>query len=150
MWGLILTNAPLFKQKVDLLAPLQIAVNDIENDGDDENTTDRYADALHFCIGMDALVRLIDPKYYSNSQDEMLHVLDSMPALLWGAVWNKRRMQWRPSFFREKRRWRNFLQCCIQSLPFFVIFEWILVLQSCDREWHKNQSKSNGSNQAKV
>lgn len=71
-WGLLLTDAPLFAQKVDLLAPLQIV-------GSDSDDNDRSSDTLHFCIGTDTLVRLIDPKYYSNSQEEMLRVLDSMP-----------------------------------------------------------------------
>ncbi len=62
-WGILLTNAPLFKQKVDLLAPLQI------------NSPDS---TLHFSIGTDTLVRLIDPKYYNNSEDEMLRTLMDM------------------------------------------------------------------------
>lgn len=62
-WGILLTNAPLFKQKVELLAPLQIG-----------NTS-----LLHFSIGTDTLVRLIEPKYYNDSEDEMLRVLTGMP-----------------------------------------------------------------------
>jgi len=65
-WGLLLTNAPLFKQKVDLLAPLQRIGDDVDS-------------ALYFCIGTDTLVRLIDPKYYNNSREEMLQVLGDMP-----------------------------------------------------------------------
>lgn len=65
-WGLLLTNAPLFKQKVDLLAPLQ------RSEVDDDS-------ALYFCIGTDTLVRLIDPKYYNKSREEMLQVLGDMP-----------------------------------------------------------------------
>lgn len=61
-WGILLTDAPLFKQKVDLLSPLQVG---------EEST-------LHFSIGTDTLVRLIDPKYYNNSPDEMLRILDKM------------------------------------------------------------------------
>jgi Cytidylyltransferase-like len=62
-WGILLTNAPLFKQKVRLLAPLQIGVDS----------------KLHFSIGTDTLVRLIDPKYYNDSQEEMLSVLTGLP-----------------------------------------------------------------------
>ena len=62
-WGILLTNAPLFKQKVDLLAPLQFS------------SPNRI---LHFSIGTDTLVRLIDPKYYNNSEDDMLHTLRDM------------------------------------------------------------------------
>ena len=62
-WGILLTNAPLFKQKVDLLAPLQF------------NSPDS---TLHFSIGTDTLVRLIDPKYYNDSEEEMLRTLMDM------------------------------------------------------------------------
>jgi nicotinic acid mononucleotide adenylyltransferase len=62
-WGILLTNAPLFKQKVQLLAALQIGVDSM----------------LHFSIGTDTLVRLIDPKYYNDSQEEMLSVLTGLP-----------------------------------------------------------------------
>lgn len=34
---------------------------------------------LHFVIGTDTLVRLLDPKYYSNSEEEMLRALSNMP-----------------------------------------------------------------------
>jgi nicotinic acid mononucleotide adenylyltransferase len=62
-WGILLTNAPLFKQKVELLAPLQL---------------DRKNSILHFSIGTDTLVRLIDPKYYNNSEHDMLQALNDM------------------------------------------------------------------------
>lgn len=62
-WGIILTNAPLFKQKVELLAPIQIKNGD---------------SVLHFSIGTDTLVRLIDPKYYNNSRSEMTQSLSKM------------------------------------------------------------------------
>jgi nicotinic acid mononucleotide adenylyltransferase len=62
-WGILLTNAPLFKQKLDLLAPLQI---------------DQTASFLYFSIGTDTLVRLIDPKYYNNSVEEMYETLNQM------------------------------------------------------------------------
>jgi nicotinic acid mononucleotide adenylyltransferase len=62
-WGILLTNAPLFKQKVDLLSPLQLNAKESR---------------LHFSIGTDTLVRLIDPKYYDNSESKMLQALDDM------------------------------------------------------------------------
>jgi nicotinic acid mononucleotide adenylyltransferase len=62
------TNAPLFKQKVDLLNPLQVSRSFLVPPL-----------PLHFVIGTDTLVRLIDPKYYNNSKDEMLSTLEKMP-----------------------------------------------------------------------
>lgn len=67
-WGILLSNAPLFKQKVELLHPRQVSRS--------------FASApspLHFVIGTDTLVRLIDPKYYGNSFDSMLEALRTMP-----------------------------------------------------------------------
>jgi nicotinic acid mononucleotide adenylyltransferase len=62
-WGILLSNAPLFKQKVALFAPLQL---------NNKNAI------LHFSIGTDTLVRLVDPKYYNNSADEMYQSLRKM------------------------------------------------------------------------
>ena len=62
-WGILLTNAPLFKQKVDLLSPLQLKSSN---------------SILHFSIGTDTLVRLINPKYYNYSEDDMLLALKEM------------------------------------------------------------------------
>jgi nicotinic acid mononucleotide adenylyltransferase len=67
-WGILLTNAPLFKQKVDLLAPLQMPSSSTKRND------------LHFCIGTDTLVRLIDPKYYGHSPEQMIQVLSGMPS----------------------------------------------------------------------
>lgn len=66
-WGIIITNAPLFVQKVDLLNPLQVS-RSFEVD----------PLPLHFVIGTDTLVRIIDPKYYDNSEDKMLQALYDM------------------------------------------------------------------------
>jgi nicotinic acid mononucleotide adenylyltransferase len=62
-WGIVLTNAPLFAQKVNLLHPL---ASPEEKD-------------LAFCIGTDTLVRLVNPKYYNNSEKEMIQVLSNLP-----------------------------------------------------------------------
>ena len=66
-WGVLLTNAPLFADKMKLLDNLQ--------------STRSFAvqPQLNFCIGTDTLVRIIDPKYYNNSWDEMVETLRSMP-----------------------------------------------------------------------
>ncbi|KAL7579970.1 hypothetical protein ACA910_004965 [Epithemia clementina (nom. ined.)] len=71
-WGILLTNAPLFKQKVDRLHPLQVSRSY------DDNQEDVLPD-LHFVIGTDTLVRILNPKYYDNSQDNMIAALRSMP-----------------------------------------------------------------------
>ncbi|GKY93429.1 hypothetical protein MPSEU_000310400 [Mayamaea pseudoterrestris] len=70
-WGVILTNnAPLFVDKAYLLDPLQA-----------KSKLKRLAgqEQLHFVIGTDTLVRMVDPKYYDNSRDEMLDTLARMP-----------------------------------------------------------------------
>lgn len=65
-WGLLLTNAPLFKQKVDILQPLHVS------------RTDNKPKPLPFVIGTDTLVRLVDPKYYNNSYEQMVAALEGM------------------------------------------------------------------------
>jgi nicotinic acid mononucleotide adenylyltransferase len=70
-WGILLTNAPLFAQKIDLLYPMteKSKRHAYPNDNDD----------LTFCIGTDTLVRLLDPKYYQNSRERMLTTLEELP-----------------------------------------------------------------------
>jgi nicotinic acid mononucleotide adenylyltransferase len=65
-WGVILTNAPLFKQKVDILQPLHIS------------RTDNKPKPLPFVIGTDTLVRLVDPKYYNHSYEAMVEAIEDM------------------------------------------------------------------------
>ena len=65
-WGILLTNAPLFKQKVDILQPLHVS------------RTDNKPNPLPFVIGTDTLVRLVDPKYYNNSHEQMLASLEGL------------------------------------------------------------------------
>jgi nicotinic acid mononucleotide adenylyltransferase len=88
-----LTNAPLFKQKLDLLGPLVVetdVIDDDDSDNDDEygkdgnssrgsSNSDTKMDlrTIYFCIGTDTLQRLVDPKYYNNSQEQMYDVLNN-------------------------------------------------------------------------
>ena len=65
-WGIVLTNAPLFKQKVDILQPLHIS------------RMDNKPKPLPFVVGTDTLVRLVDPKYYNNSYEEMVAAIEGM------------------------------------------------------------------------
>jgi nicotinic acid mononucleotide adenylyltransferase len=64
-WGIILSRAPLFFQKVSIFAR---AIDSF--DGSPPN--------LAFVIGTDTLVRIVDKKYYNNSESEMVESLCSM------------------------------------------------------------------------
>jgi nicotinic acid mononucleotide adenylyltransferase/nicotinamide mononucleotide (NMN) deamidase PncC len=64
-WGVILTRAPLFSEKLSILQ------NCID-------TFDGSTPNLSFVIGTDTLVRIIDPKYYNNDKSEMEYALCSM------------------------------------------------------------------------
>lgn len=65
-WGILLTNAPLFKQKVDILQPQQVV-----------RSFDQKI-PLHMVIGTDTLVRLLNPKYYNDCEEQMIAALDDM------------------------------------------------------------------------
>mmetsp|Transcript_15990 Transcript_15990/g.22541 ORF Transcript_15990/g.22541 Transcript_15990/m.22541 type:complete len:410 (-) Transcript_15990:251-1480(-) len=62
-WGVLLTSAPLFSEKV----------NAIRCEGNTNNNNE-----LVFIIGTDTLVRIINPKYYGNSQENMLEAIRDM------------------------------------------------------------------------
>ena len=64
-WGVILTDAPMFTNKVDLFRPYHHVSN-----GDVK---------ILFAMGTDTLVRLLDCKYYDNSQEKMVDALRAMP-----------------------------------------------------------------------
>ncbi|GAX23131.1 hypothetical protein FisN_33Lh021 [Fistulifera solaris] len=70
-WGILLTNAPLFAQKIDLLYPMTERRKQRAHPNDDD-------DDLTFCIGTDTLIRLLDPKYYNNSREHMLTTLEEL------------------------------------------------------------------------
>jgi nicotinic acid mononucleotide adenylyltransferase len=61
-WAVILTNAPLFSQKCEILAEL------IPNHGLENRT-------MSFVLGTDTMVRIINPKYYDNCREKMLAAL---------------------------------------------------------------------------
>lgn len=86
-FGVILTKAPLFSQKASCL---QKFINSF--DGSDP--------CLSFVIGTDTLVRLIDPKYYLNSEEEMIKALSSMTGVtfLVGGRLEQRKDSKRPRF----------------------------------------------------
>jgi hypothetical protein len=79
-WGILLTNAPLFRRKVELLQPLMVPVAATSH-GHGRDTADAGIDGLilDMVIGVDTLVRLVDPKYYDGSPEKMHQAIRSMP-----------------------------------------------------------------------
>lgn len=71
-WGILLTNAPLFKQKVELLQPLVVPTSATTHGNS-------HIALLDMIVGTDTLVRLLDAKYYNNSRHQMLQALQDMP-----------------------------------------------------------------------
>ena len=69
-WGVILTNAPLFLQKASVLDDV-IA-------GDDVGCRGPPNRKMTFVLGTDTMVRIINPKYYGDSQENMISALVSM------------------------------------------------------------------------
>jgi hypothetical protein len=65
-WGVVLTGAPLFAQK---LSNLQDCVT---------NRLEGPTPRINFVIGTDTLVRVINPKYYSNEEQKMVESLLAM------------------------------------------------------------------------
>jgi nicotinic acid mononucleotide adenylyltransferase len=65
-WGILLTRAPLFAQKVACL-------NDCIVD-----QSEGAFPKMSFVIGTDTLVRIINPKYYGNEESAMLEAIRSM------------------------------------------------------------------------
>jgi len=66
-WGVILTNAPLFSQKTCLLEEvLKVTCSPFSNR------------KMTFVLGTDTLVRIINPKYYDNSIENMIEALMKM------------------------------------------------------------------------
>jgi len=65
-WGLVLTRAPLFSQK---LACLQDCI--VER-------ADGKHGKISFVIGADTLARILNPKYYNDDRDQMISALMSM------------------------------------------------------------------------
>jgi nicotinic acid mononucleotide adenylyltransferase len=64
-WGVILTNAPLFSQKTSLLEEVL-------------NCTPFSNRKMTFVLGTDTFVRIINPKYYNNSVENMIDALVEM------------------------------------------------------------------------
>mmetsp|Transcript_58767 Transcript_58767/g.143753 ORF Transcript_58767/g.143753 Transcript_58767/m.143753 type:complete len:639 (+) Transcript_58767:56-1972(+) len=73
-WGIILTRAPLFAQK---LTSLQDCILD-RTGADDDAEAASSTPNVNFVIGTDTLVRILNPKYYNNDRDNMISSLLSM------------------------------------------------------------------------
>ena len=67
-WGILLTRAPLFAEKVSVI---QSSVLESTDQGGSHPE-------ISFVIGTDTLVRIIDPKYYDDDYNQMLDALRSM------------------------------------------------------------------------
>ena len=65
-WGVILTNAPLFSTKASLLDDVLLHSSPYSNR------------KMTFVLGTDTFVRIINPKYYSNSFENMIDALVQM------------------------------------------------------------------------
>ncbi|KAL3779681.1 hypothetical protein ACHAWO_004186 [Cyclotella atomus] len=63
-WGVILTNAPLFSQKTEIIDHMIEGIVGVRK--------------MTFVIGTDTMVRIIDPKYYGHSQSNMIAALEDM------------------------------------------------------------------------
>ena len=76
-WGILLTSAPLFVQKVGILgryvAPSSASVPFLDKAG-----ATKARRKLTFIIGTDTMVRIINPKYYGNCIEEMLVAVREM------------------------------------------------------------------------
>ena len=76
-WGILLTSAPLFVQKVGILgqcvAPSSATIPFL-----DEYGATKARRKMTFIIGTDTMVRIINPKYYGDSIDGMLTAVREM------------------------------------------------------------------------
>eukprot|EP00578_Thalassiosira_sp_NH16_P006191 CAMPEP_0181119148 /NCGR_PEP_ID=MMETSP1071-20121207/23454_1 /TAXON_ID=35127 /ORGANISM="Thalassiosira sp., Strain NH16" /LENGTH=835 /DNA_ID=CAMNT_0023203689 /DNA_START=164 /DNA_END=2673 /DNA_ORIENTATION=- len=89
-WAVILTNAPLFSQKTSVLDNLISLGNDDPGDsnangfgaehqnGSGEGSNARSRRKMSFVLGTDTFVRIINPKYYGSSRENMLAALEGM------------------------------------------------------------------------
>ena len=69
-WAILLTNAPLFSQKTDILSNLTKSYG-VASDGQSPTK-------MTFVLGADTMVRILNPKYYGNDRDNMIAALEDM------------------------------------------------------------------------
>jgi nicotinic acid mononucleotide adenylyltransferase len=70
-WGILLTSAPLFSQKADIL-------RDCIADFTTSSSSSSRSPQMAFCIGTDTMVRILNPKYYGGSKEDMLKAVRDM------------------------------------------------------------------------
>ena len=71
-WAVVLTNAPWFSQKADVLYDIIPGGDPTGGGGSNFGSSDRGAlRKMSFIIRTNTLTRIIDPKYYGNSQENM-------------------------------------------------------------------------------
>jgi len=78
-WAVILTNAPLFSQKASVLGDLMMGGD--PGGGGSFGSSDGIGTVqrrMSFVLGTDTMVRIINPKYYGNSREDMLAALREM------------------------------------------------------------------------
>jgi len=76
-WGILLTSAPLFVQKVDTLGPY-VAPSLASVPFLDETGAAKTRRKMTFIIGTDTMVRIINPKYYGDRVEDMLAAVREM------------------------------------------------------------------------
>jgi len=77
-WGILLTSAPLFAEKVRDLK--QYAPPSLQPDPHFPLPSTSTPARWSFVIGTDTMVRILNPKYYNNDYDQMLQAQRSMGA----------------------------------------------------------------------
>merc|ERR1712238_385043 len=82
-WGILLTSHPLFVDKVKALRHCLSTTSTSRNTSTNSNTsipttTTAKPTDMTFVIGVDTMVRIIDPKYYNNDANVMLNAVRSM------------------------------------------------------------------------
>ena len=83
-WALVLTNAPLFAQKADVLDMLIPGSGAGNGGGGGGSNGGNFCSSdgrkMSFVLGTDTFVRIINPKYYGDSRENMLTALRDMRA----------------------------------------------------------------------
>mmetsp|Transcript_32830 Transcript_32830/g.60597 ORF Transcript_32830/g.60597 Transcript_32830/m.60597 type:complete len:350 (+) Transcript_32830:614-1663(+) len=78
-WAVILTNAPLFSQKASILDKLIAAGGNLgDGFGSDDSNQQQSHRKMSFVLGTDTMVRIINPKYYGDSRENMLAAIMDM------------------------------------------------------------------------
>ena len=81
-WAVIFTNAPLFSQQAGILDRLLVAAGGNNLGANSSFGSNSYQQQSNrntsFVLGTDTMVRIINPKYYGHSRENMLAALMGM------------------------------------------------------------------------